>query len=373
MERPSAALPASAVTSVLFGGVVGVALTSAFDAIWGPAGGGGGGGGDDAAAAATTTTDSAKAEMDPMTRVGVACAAFGNTFTLPLLFVVEVLGASFGDRVAGYIALYLIGWSPALWTVGYLYLSGASGGGGGGGAGGGGDERKGGARETIKLIAKECVNPPLVGIFLGVLIVVTPLKGFLIWKTAAAAIGGLHPIAALPSLVAKALFELATLIGAGALPGQTLVLASSFVKFKSRAQVEAEEAALLKETVGEETLSMLSKMKAMFAFGASDARALLVASAVRFFILPASMTLFALALKAANSPWYPADPVVAIVVLTMAAMPPAQNLVLLTNLQENTRYLAPRLAGLLLRMYVLAIPPVTLWLTAFAAVTGFSA
>jgi predicted permease len=85
------------------------------------------------------------------------------------------------------------------------------------------------------------------------------------------------------------------------------------------------------------------------------------------------MTLFALALKAANSPWYPADPVVAIVVLTMAAMPPAQNLVLLTNLQENTRYLAPRLAGLLLRMYVLAIPPVTLWLTAFAAVTGFSA
>ena len=151
------------------------------------------------------------------------------------------------------------------------------------------------------------------------------------------------------------------------------MLASSFVKFKSRAQVEAEEAALLKETVGEETLSMLSKMKAMFAFGASDARALLVASAVRFFILPASMTLFALALKAANSPWYPADPVVAIVVLTMAAMPPAQNLVLLTNLQENTRYLAPRLAGLLLRMYVLAIPQVTLWLTAFAAVTGFSA
>ena len=89
------------------------------------------------------------------------------------------------------------------------------------------------------------------------LIGVTPLKGFLIGKTAAAAIGGLHPITALPSLVAKALFELATLIGAGALPGQTLVLASSFVKFKSRAQVEAEEAALLKETVGEETLSML--------------------------------------------------------------------------------------------------------------------
>jgi hypothetical protein len=48
-------------------------------------------------------------------------------------------------------------------------------------------------------------------------------------------------------------------------------------------------------------------------------------------------------------------------------MPPAQNLVLLTNLKEETRYLAPRLAGLLLRMYVLAIPPTTVWLTVFMA------
>ena len=27
-------------------------------------------------------------------------------------------------RIAGYIALYLIGWSPALWTFGYLLLTG---------------------------------------------------------------------------------------------------------------------------------------------------------------------------------------------------------------------------------------------------------
>ena len=53
--------------------------------------------------------------------------------------------------------------------------------------------------------------------------------------------------------------------------------------------------------------------------------------------------------------------------MTMAAMPPAQNLVLLTNLREETRPLAPRLAGLLLRMYVLAIVPTTVWLTVFTA------
>ena len=65
--------------------------------------------------------------------------------------------------------------------------------------------------------------------------------------------------------------------------------------------------------------------------------------------------------------WYPADPLIALVCLTMAAMPPAQNLVLLTNLNEETRHLAPRLAGLLVRMYVLAILPTTLWLTVFTA------
>jgi hypothetical protein len=34
-------------------------------------------------------------------------------------------------RIAGYIALYLIGWSPALWTFGYLLLTGGGEKGGG--------------------------------------------------------------------------------------------------------------------------------------------------------------------------------------------------------------------------------------------------
>ena len=35
---------------------------------------------------------------DPMNRIAVAASAFGNTFTLPLVFLVEVLGASYGDK-----------------------------------------------------------------------------------------------------------------------------------------------------------------------------------------------------------------------------------------------------------------------------------
>ena len=84
-------------------------------------------------------------------------------------------------------------------------------------------------------------------------------------------------------------------------------------------------------------------------------------------LLPLVGVLGSLALRAANSPWYPSDPVVAMVGLTMSAMPPAQNMVLLTNLNERTRHLAPRVGGMLVRMYVLAVVPCTVWLTVFKA------
>ena len=48
-------------------------------------------------------------------------------------------------------------------------------------------------------------------------------------------------------------------------------------------------------------------------------------------------------------------------------MPSAQNLVLLAQLRPATRPLAPRLAAVLLRLYALAIIPVTLWVTIFVS------
>ena len=111
----------------------------------------------------------AESARDPMDRIGVACCAFGNTFTLPIVFLVEVLGAAFGDRVAGYVALYLIGWSPALWTRGYLLITGAA---------GGAPTRS--RKETVAFIAKEVCNSPMIGICLGVLIGCTPLRHVLI-------------------------------------------------------------------------------------------------------------------------------------------------------------------------------------------------
>ena len=61
----------------------------------------------------------------------------------------------------------------------------------------------------------------------------------------------------------------------------------------------------------------------------------------------------------------PNDPVCKLVLLVEGSMPTAQNLVLLMNLHEHTRPLAERAGRLMLRLYPLAILPVTLWMTFF--------
>lgn len=429
-----ATLPLSAVAQVVVGGIVGAALTAATSSIpgwiaraWHPVAAPSAGADDIAANVAAAAgvpaetlnvantrgareaerrRDDSRSRADPMARVGIACCAFGNTFTLPLVFLAEVLGASYADKVAGFIALYLIGWSPALWTVGYQLLAGGNG--GTSSASNSDSDADSDASSslasfwaTTKYLVKETVNPPLIGIFLGVLIGVSPLRHYLLGgASAAAAAAALPPDLGLVANAARATFELAVLLGGATLPVQTLVLASSFVKIPTAEEAEAAEAAklakaaaaavevsrgatatagggaawfstrraaIVAEGAAKSVRGAVAAAAKLFAMDESDVRALVVASALRFVVLPLGGVLCALALRAANSPWYPNDPVVAVVVMTMAAMPPAQNLVLLTNLREETRPLAPRLAGLLLRMYVIAILPTTVWLTVFTA------
>ena len=49
------------------------------------------------------------------------CCAFGNSVTLPLIFLTALLPSAAADRATGYLALFMMGWSPMLWTFG-LYL-----------------------------------------------------------------------------------------------------------------------------------------------------------------------------------------------------------------------------------------------------------
>jgi predicted permease len=91
---------------------------------------------------------------------------------------------------------------------------------------------------------------------------------------------------------------------------------------------------------------------------------MLAVAAVRFVLLPSATTL--LVLGALRMGLLPADPVCAFMLLLQSCMPPAQNLVLMMQLQQSTAGLAPATARLLLQLYTLAVLPVTLWVSVFA-------
>jgi predicted permease len=64
-----------------------------------------------------------QAATQPIKRVVTLACAFGNSFTLPLVFLSDVLPAAQLDVAASYVALFLVGWSPALWSIGYHILN----------------------------------------------------------------------------------------------------------------------------------------------------------------------------------------------------------------------------------------------------------
>lgn len=405
LTKALAVLPMSAMAQVIFGSVIGIGVTALVNKFyaytkW-------------YAVEPKEGSEEQEAQYEKekrdMSRLGIAACSFGNTFTLPLVFLTEVLGRARADETAGYIALYLIGWTPVLWTVGFLLIAGP--------VAVAGLSKDGGAknairdtyltaRATMERISKELMNPPLLGIIAGVLIGATPLKEVFVGNLGQATSN--FPMAlTFVSVVFRALFELAASIGAAALPGQMLVLASSLVKITpedverrlARARKAKEKATSSESAEGEENTELVKKTNVVvlvrdtvlgtvtrsFEAVASlfnkiragwdylcrlelpDARALVAACLVRFFALPAACLFGLLFLRALNSPWFPSDSLAALVLLTMSCMPAAQNLVLLTQLREATRPLAPRLAALMLRQYVIAIVPVTFWLTAFTS------
>jgi hypothetical protein len=61
----------------------------------------------------------------------------------------------------------------------------------------------------------------------------------------------------------------------------------------------------------------------------------------------------------------PASAACKMALLVQSCMPSAQNLVLLVNLKEETRAMAPVMAQLLFRQYLLAVVPTTVWISVF--------
>jgi len=94
-----------------------------------------------------------------------------------------------------------------------------------------------------------------------------------------------------------------------------------------------------------------------------EARVLGTVGLVRLILMP--MVSMALVGGLAALGALPDDPICRLVLMVEGSMPTAQNLVLLMNLNENTRPLASRAGQLMLRLYPIAILPVTVWMTLF--------
>lgn len=97
-------------------------------------------------------------------------------------------------------------------------------------------------------------------------------------------------------------------------------------------------------------------------------RQLISTSLVRLLLMP----LIGLATVHAFTAWglLPDSVGCKMALLVCSCMPSAQNLVLLVNLQERTKCLAPAMAQLLFRQYLLAVVPTTLWISVFLSYAG---
>ena len=327
--------------------------------------------------ALATGIPSAAGALLPRTKKGPAhkglkelakvCCAFGNSFTLPLVFIMTLLPAALAERAIGYCALFLLAWSPCLWSMGLSLIQ-----------GNGASEASpaGFSLEYARSVLVKTANPPVLSILFGVFVGLTPLRGMLFDPPTAATSSGLG------SLVGQALHsvgEVITLMGEGTLGVQTLVLASSLLQKapsltppSTPPEFGGGRSTLPLTTANGIVVSsptfLQSIREMLLPVDLLEIRFLAVVSLVRFLLLP--LATIALLEMALHLGWLGAaalDPILLFVVLIQSVMPSAQNLIIILQINEQTRSRAPTFAKLLLKLYALAIVPLTLWVTFFAS------
>ena len=168
-----------------------------------------------------------------------AASAFGNSFTLPAVFLLSLLPSSIADRAVAYLGLFLLAWSPCLWSLGLYSIQ------------RGYEEdtkaKQNGSAENggiIDATAPEekstfswsqmltgALNPPVIAVLVAAILGLTPIGQALFSP------GGMtHFASTLPfelSLVFYGLqnaYEVVEMLGGGTLAIQTLVLAASLLQ-----------------------------------------------------------------------------------------------------------------------------------------------
>ncbi len=308
----------------------------------------------------------------------MVASAFQNSFTLPAVFLLSLLPVAVADRAVAYLGLYLLAWSPCLWSFGlYTIQKGYREGLGGSGQLGEGEIVE---KFSFRDMMRNTLNPPVVAVACAALLGLTPVGKAMFGLQG----NGIKLPLELSILhyVFQNVYEVVKMLGEGTLPIQTLVLAASLLDNSVRtsggsaekvAGMSVEETALSSQDLPEAPSRIGLKTIIGFFRGETvvEARALTVLAVIRFILMPTSaVVLYKVCSRIPMFAPVLADPILMFVLAVQAVMPSAQNLLIALQLSPHTQSAAPGLARLLLKLYALAILPVTLWVTGFASRLG---
>jgi predicted permease len=292
------------------------------------------------ALAGNVITATAGLEQDEARDVRM-CTTFANSGPLPLIFADALFaGSSLQAEVAACVSFYLLIWSPLFWSLGRVIL----------GTYADTDAAANADQSAVSKIVKEVkkiLSPPVIGSILGVIVGGVPIlqRAFFGGGIATPLTGALQTL------------------GTAYLPAAILVLAGSLVGAKPAATA-ATTTATNSITGAAAVTKTAPSLKAIVAIFIS-----------RFFLAP-MLSLGLLQSFVAAGLLGPAGTrpraVISFVLLMEGCMPPAQNSVIMLQL-EGLKERASTMAKLLTLMYSLAVIPVTFLLSACLATSGIMA
>ncbi|GMH35255.1 hypothetical protein BSKO_03123 [Bryopsis sp. KO-2023] len=345
-----------------------------------------------------------------LSQLVTASCMFGNSLTLPLIFLLTLLPPAMAGPAPAYVAMFLIGWSPLFWSWGFSILGNTEDSNQGKikgmprytgplmsdlkksipvgfhesstSASASGDFQAGDSiainppsvadrflaflsvmQDKAIQLAKHVLTLPFTAILAGCVIGLSPLgkavftpdgaREIALWTSTETGARIVQSVV----FAMKSVTEVMVLFGEATLPLGAIILASSlFAKDNSKEEKDG--------AAGSQSLVRILIPENVF-----ERRALLLVSLARFVAMPivGLASVFALSTLGA----LPSDPACHFGILLQATMPPAQNLTVMMNLREETRKTVPATAKFLMRMYVLSlIGPVMIWTTIFAMFTG---
>ena len=213
------------------------------------------------------------------------------------------------------ISLFLVGWSPTFWSLGRsVLISNVD-------------------NKSIKEKVKRCVPPPVIGVVVGMLVALAPLRALFVANTSDEKTPLLSPV-----------FNTLVNLGRAASPTSLLVMTSSLAIGSGIGKDEAEV-----ENIGNEKETDA---------GVSCFRQWVCVSTARFILSPVIMLgLLRLAKKCGLVEASTENPMLWFVMILQGSMPPAQNLILMLNVADKVKK-AGEIANFLFSIYVTSMLPV---------------